>query len=112
MPNEGDAPGLVVDLSGWTIVVGAGPSLGPIGPRSSKPPADQIEDAAWLRSFGIEEPRAIEMIRQWTLVVARQRAPSEKSEQRGGGEGAQRSNDAAARSGHPQSHTLLCRPGS
>src|SRR5262249_41782574 len=105
MPNEGDAPGVVVDLSGRTIVVGARPSLGPKRPRSGQPPADQIEDAARLRSLGIEEPRAIEMIRHRTIVVARHCTPPEESEERGGGEGAQRSNDAAARSGHPQSRS-------
>src|SRR5207249_11226868 len=105
MPDKGDAPGFVADLGGRPVAVGTGPSVGPVGSRSGQPPADQIDDAARLCAVGIEETRAVEMIRYRAVVVARHRSSSENPKECGGGEGTERSNDPAARSGHPQSRS-------
>src|SRR4029453_11169455 len=105
MPDKGDPPRPVVDLRGRPVGVGAGQPLGPVGPRSGQPPADQIDETARLRAVGIKETRAVEVVRYRAVVVARQRAPAQDAEQSGRGKGAQRSDDPAARGAHPQSRS-------
>src|SRR5262245_31573207 len=105
MPDKGDAPGLVADLCRRPVVVRTGPPLGPARSGSGQPPANEIDEAARLRAVGVKEARTIEMVRQRAVVVARQRASAENPEESGGGEAAQRGNDAAARGGHPRSRS-------
>src|SRR5215510_14511983 len=106
MSDKGDAPGLVLDLGRGPVAVGAGRVLGPARPRSGQPPADEIDDASRLCAVGIKEARAVEMVRHRAGVITRHRSASENPEECGGGECAQRSNDPAARNGHPRSQSI------